>query len=168
MSCCGSCARGGACEGSSSSSALVVGARGGLASGAPREVRMVDDVLSSVWDSVRSVVPYGNVIDQAHQARRRLMYGDSATSTPARAPARAPARRAPPRSSGGNPTVRMLQTTVRAASRGDAAAAATLAAWKRAARTSPAMAKRWAAAVAVMRDDARRIERRTVARGVRA
>lgn len=165
MSCCGSCARGGACEGSS----LVVGTRGGLASGAPREVRMVDDVLSSVWDSVRSVVPGGALIDQAHQARRRLMYGDSATSTP-RAPARAPARRTPPRtsSSGGNPTVRMLQATVRAASRGDAAARSTLDAWKRAASSSPAMAKRWAAAVAVMRDDARRIDRRTVARGVRA
>ena len=164
MSCCSSCASGGPCAGGSS---LVVGARGGIASSAPREVRAVDDVLSSVWEGVRSFVPYGNVIDQAHQARRRLMYGDdAATATPRAAPRRAPARAPARSSSSGNPTVRMLQQTVRAASRGDAAASATLAAWKRAAASSPAMGRRWAAAVAVMRDDARRIERRTAAREV--
>lgn len=154
--CCASCAAGGPCGGGG----LVVGGRG-VASGAPRELRQVDDALSSVWSAVRDFVPYGNVIDQAHQARRRIMYGDE---RPAASPAaRAPRPRAPA-SGGGVAAVRAIQRTVRMAAKGDAGASSALASWKRAASSSPAMRRKWAAAVAVMRDDDRRIDARFRAR----
>jgi hypothetical protein len=46
----------------------------------PREVRAVDDVLSAVWDIARPFVPYGDVVEQVHQARRTAMYGPSAAA----------------------------------------------------------------------------------------
>lgn len=46
----------------------------------PREVRAVDDVLSAVWDAARPFVPYGDVVEQVHQARRTAMYGPSAAA----------------------------------------------------------------------------------------
>jgi len=46
----------------------------------PREVRAVDDVLSAVWDVARPFVPYGDVVEQVHQARRTAMYGPSAAA----------------------------------------------------------------------------------------
>jgi hypothetical protein len=46
----------------------------------PREVRAVDDVLSAVWDVARPFVPYGDVVQQVHEARRTAMYGPSAAA----------------------------------------------------------------------------------------
>lgn len=46
----------------------------------PREVRAVDDVLSAVWDVARPFVPYSDVIQTVHDARRTAMYGPSAAA----------------------------------------------------------------------------------------
>lgn len=156
MSCCSSCASGAPCE------SEAVGA--GLASGAPREVRQVDDALSAVWNLIRPVVPYGNLVDEAHRARRRLMWGDETpppAPAPARVPAPAPARPTP--TAPGDATIRLVQRVVRRASSGHAEEAATLRAWKVAASSassSPSARRRWKMAVAVMRDDDARIKRR--------
>lgn len=133
-------------------------------------VRAIDDVISSIWGSVRSVVPYGNLIDEVHQARRGIMYGPEgrlpASVAPGLAPgARLPARTAAPKgapartSSSATTAIAELQRLVRAAARAgsSSSAARDLRALKTAARTSPEARRRWAAGVAVMRDDLARI-----------
>lgn len=47
----------------------------------PREVRQVDDAISSVVEMIAPVLPYGQAIQTAHNMRRRLMYGDTATGS---------------------------------------------------------------------------------------
>lgn len=44
----------------------------------PREVKQVDDAISSVVDVIAPVLPYGQAIQAAHRMRRGLMYGESA------------------------------------------------------------------------------------------
>lgn len=155
----------------------------------PREVRQVDDVLSSIWEGVREVVPYGQQIDALHRARRAAMYGPEEGARDERGAARgraarggprqdtrtraqldAPGRVITPRTPGGGvrvqaPTVpsaavASLQQLVRDASRGAPDARAELVRLKEGAAAGDVAARRrWAAAVSVMRDDDSRIER---------
>lgn len=121
----------------------------------PTEVRVVDDVLSSVWDAVKTVVPGGGAIDAVHRARRDLMYGPTATARPKTAP-RAATR--------AESMVREAQRLVRAARKGDAAADTTLARYKAEAEANPEARRRWAVMVATMRDHDARVDARTEGR----
>lgn len=161
--CCASCARGLPCEGTSIGASVAdfepwppveIGA--GLFGELPAEVRAVDDVVSSIWSAARPFVPYGDVIDTAHRARREAMYGPEATARRPSRPSRTDSGGAP------SPAVRELQRLTRSAARGDRAARRELGALKSAAGRGDADARRrWAAAVAVMTDDDRRVDRLT-------
>lgn len=124
-----------------------------------RDLRAADDAFSAVWDTVKGVVPYGNLIDAAHQARRQAMYGPEAGG---QAPQTPPGMPALPTSQGGAASVdqliREMQGLSRRKRKGDPAAASAVRAMKLAAVTDGAARRRWAAYVAVTREDQRMID----------
>lgn len=114
------------------------------------DFRKADDVFSNVWDAAKQYVPYGNVIDQVHQARRGLMYGDQA-----RGPAKGGAAPVDPKTA----LVRRMQGIWRRRWKGDKAANMEVVRMKeRAASGDPVAAREWAVYVAVSRDDVGRVQ----------
>ena len=138
-------------------------------------VRAIDDVISSIWGGLRGIVPGGDAIDAVHQTRRELMYGPEGRTDRGRTSPGGPGGRLPAASSPILPAradtegriatvgptnatvsaIAELQRLVRAAARGgsSSAAARDLRTLKAAARVNPEARRRWAAGVAVMRDD---------------
>lgn len=109
------------------------------------DFRKADDAFSSVWDSVKTFVPYGNVIDEAHKARRGLMYGNTAA----------------PKTTQVNPkdaAVKRMQGLWRRRWKGDRGADAEIVKLKeRAAAGDPVAAREWALYVIVSSDDLARV-----------
>lgn len=124
----------------------------------PDWLRTADDVFSSVWDTVKEVVPYGGAIDTLHRARRGLMYGPDAAKPTGRTAPTAPARR------GVAEAIRESQRLVRAARKGDAAATASIARAKDEASTNAEARRRWAVLVATMTDHDKRVDALTEGR----
>lgn len=114
-------------------------------------VRKADDVFSSVWGAAKGFVPYGEQIDKIHQARRSLLDkhvpgGWSAES-----------RRRGGESFDKRGTVRAMQALHRAKRKGDARAAAEVAALKSSAARDAEARRRWHVYVAVAADDLARV-----------
>lgn len=110
-----------------------------LRSDAGRVVQQAERGLDTVWQAVKPIVPYGDVIDTAHRARLDAMYGRQGGA------------------GGPEPAVRSAQELTRRARKGDAAAMAEMRRLKDAAAAGDPRARRtWRIVVLVARaDDAR-------------
>ena len=110
-----------------------------LRSDAGRVVQQAERGLDTVWQAVKPIVPYGDVIDTAHRARLEAMYGRQGGGTSI------------------EPAVRSAQELTRRARKGDPAAMAEMRRLKTAAAAGDARARRtWRIVVLVARaDDAR-------------
>ncbi len=104
-------------------------------------------VSTNVWDRVKGIVPYGEQIDQLHQARMNLLRQA------------APEFYGAPASSATDDAIRAAQVLSRAVRRGDATAKDRAVRLKEAAASGdPAARRAWFAYVRIARDDDRRIE----------
>lgn len=110
-----------------------------LRSDAGRVVQQAERGLDTVWQAVKPIVPYGDVIDTAHRARLDAMYGRQGAQSSI------------------EPAVRSAQQLTRRARKGDSAAMAEMRRLKDAAAAGDARARRtWRIVVLVARaDDAR-------------
>lgn len=105
----------------------------------PREVKQVDDAISSVVDVIAPVLPYGQAIQAAHRMRRGLMYGEGAS---------------------GSPKLLSAQAIARGLRRGDPQARAQAESLRSRASTDPEARKTLSLVTVARRDDSARIESR--------
>ncbi len=110
------------------------------------DVLAVEGALGSVIHAIAPIVPYGKQIEQAHDARMRLMYGQQSPAAPQRGPVATPLPA----------KVRDAQATTRAARRGEPAARQRIATTM--ARTDATGRKEAAILGATRRADSRKID----------
>lgn len=148
-SCCDDCARADAYE---AAGAVRVG---DFWSDLGRTVATVDQqFLSPVWEGVKEFVPYGQQFDALHRGRMALLQKVAPDYYPT--PSRTEHGGA---SSTRDAMIRDLQALARAVRREDPRARQTAATMKeRAAAGDPEARRRWAAYIAIARDDDRRLE----------
>lgn len=117
-------------------------------------VAQVDQqVLSPVWDAAKGFVPYGQQIDQLHQARLRALGQARPDLYPAPTAGKSSA------SNRKDATIRDLQGLSRGVRRGEPQSMQTAKTLKeRAEQGDPDARRRWSAYVAISLDDERRLE----------
>lgn len=146
--CCEDCARANAYE---AAGAIRVG---DFWADVAQTVAQVDQqVLSPVWDAAKGFVPYGQQIDQLHQARLRALGQARPDLYPA------PSSTKSASASRKDATIRDLQSLSRGVRRGDVQAEQTAKTLKeRAEQGDPDARRRWSAYVTISLDDERRLE----------